>query len=117
MPCLNEAETLSFCIKEANDALAAASLSGEVIIADNGSTDGSQRIADEVGARVIAVRERGYGSALRGGIADARGEFIVMGDADSSDDFSHVPRFVEALRSGADPVSYTHLTLPTTRYV
>ena len=104
MPCLNEAETLSFCIKEANDALAAASLSGEVIIADNGSTDGSQRIADEVGARVIAVRERGYGSALRGGIADARGEFIVMGDADASYDFSHVPRFVEALRSGADLV-------------
>ena len=104
MPCLNEAETLGACIEKAQRAFNDADISGEVIVADNGSTDGSQAIAKELGARVVPVRERGYGSALMGGIASARGRFVIMGDADDSYDFLEIPRFVEKLREGYDLV-------------
>lgn len=104
MPCLNEAETLETCIRKAQGALRDANISGEVIVADNGSTDGSIEIAERLGARVAHVTARGYGNALMGGIAAARGKFIVMGDADDSYDFGHIPRFVEKLREGADLV-------------
>ncbi len=104
IPCLNEAESLAFCLDKAMKAFRAAGLSGEVIVADNGSTDGSIQIAQEHGARVIRVPERGYGAALRAGIAASRGPFIIMGDADDSYDFTEVPRFVEKLREGHDIV-------------
>ncbi|MBI2517739.1 MAG: glycosyltransferase [Opitutae bacterium] len=104
MPCLNESLTIAGCVREALAALAASGISGEVLIADNGSTDGSQVIAAEAGARVVPVTAKGYGNALRGGIAAARGRFILMGDADGSYDFGHLPRFVERLRAGADLV-------------
>jgi glycosyltransferase involved in cell wall biosynthesis len=104
IPCLNEARTLEGCVREAMDALAASGIAGEVVVADNGSTDGSQEIATRAGARVVPVAIKGYGNALRGGIAAARGRFILMGDADGSYDFSHLPRFVERLRAGADLV-------------
>jgi hypothetical protein len=84
--------------------MAAAGLTGEIVVADNGSTDGSQAIAERQGARLVAVTERGYGSALLGGIAAARGRYVVMGDADDSYDFAEIPRFVEKLRGGADLV-------------
>src|SRR6516165_2885711 len=104
IPCLNEANSLGSCIDKAVTAFRAAGLAGEVIVADNGSTDGSMQIAEERGARVVRVDERGYGSALRAGIAAARGPFIVMGDADDSYDFSEVPKFAEMLRQGYDVV-------------
>ena len=104
MPCLNEAETLEACILRAQRALRDASISGEIIVADNGSTDGSVAIAERLGAIVVQVAARGYGNALMGGIAAAGGRFIVMGDADESYDFGHIPRFVEKLRDGADLV-------------
>ncbi len=104
MPCLNEARTLAFCIKEARAAFTQADIHGEVVIADNGSTDGSQAIALEHGARVVPVSARGYGNALRAGIEAAQGRYIVMGDADASYDFSHLPRFLGPLRAGADLV-------------
>lgn len=104
MPCLNEAETLPGCIAEAMDAIATATCSGEVLIADNGSTDGSMALATQAGARVVAVSDRGYGNALRSGIAVARGRFVLMGDADGSYDFRELPRFLDALRTGADLV-------------
>jgi len=104
MPCLDEAETLETCIRQAQCALAQSGIAGEVIIADNGSTDGSVDIAGRLGARVVKVQARGYGNALMGGIAAASGRFILMGDADDSYDFSHIPRFVEKLRAGADLV-------------
>src|SRR5215467_728935 len=104
IPCLNEANSLAFCVDKALNAFRASGLSGEVIVADNGSTDGSIQIAEEHGARVVHVAERGYGSALQAGIAAARGPFIVMGDADDSYDFTEVPRFVEKLREGNDIV-------------
>jgi glycosyltransferase involved in cell wall biosynthesis len=104
IPCLNEANSLAFCVDKAMKAFAGAGLSGEVVVADNGSTDGSIRIAEEHGARVIHVTERGYGAALRAGIAGARGPFVIMGDADDSYDFTDVPRFVEKLREGYDIV-------------
>jgi glycosyltransferase involved in cell wall biosynthesis len=104
IPCLNEANSLAFCVDKAVKAFQAAGLSGEVVVADNGSTDGSIQIAEEHGARVIRVVERGYGAALRAGIAGSRGPFIIMGDADDSYDFSDVPRFVEKLREGHDMV-------------
>src|SRR5437870_9645285 len=88
MPCLNEAETLGTCIEKASRALREHGISGEIIIADNGSTDESRAIALRLGATVIDVRAKGYGNALMGGIAAARGTFIVMGDADDSYDFS-----------------------------
>jgi glycosyltransferase involved in cell wall biosynthesis len=104
MPCLNEAETLETCIVKAQQALAAANIAGEVVIADNGSADGSVEIAERLGARVVHVKAKGYGNALMGGITAACGKYVVMGDADNSYDFSHVPRFVEQLRSGSDVV-------------
>ena len=84
MPCLNEAETLATCIGKAQAYLTLAGVIGEVLIADNGSTDGSQDIAIDLGARVVPIQERGYGSALLGGIKAARGRFVIMGDSDDS---------------------------------
>src|SRR5467141_3976710 len=104
IPCLNEANSLAYCVDKTIKAFREAGLSGEVVVADNGSTDGSIQIAEERGARVIRVSERGYGAALRAGIAAARGPFILMGDADESYDFADVPRFVEKLREGFDVV-------------
>lgn len=104
MPCLNEARTLGACIRKAKAAFERAGLRGEVVIADNGSTDGSQAIAEELGARVISVAHKGYGNALRAGIAAARGEYVVMGDSDDSYDFTQVDVFVAKLREGFDLV-------------
>jgi glycosyltransferase involved in cell wall biosynthesis len=104
MPCLNEAESLGVCIEKARDALHALEISGEVIVADNGSSDGSQAIARGLGARVVDVEEKGYGSALLGGITAACGGFVIMGDADDSYDFSAIGPFVEKLRQGYDLV-------------
>ncbi len=104
MPCLNEAETVGTCIAKAQRFLKEADISGEVLIADNGSTDGSGGIAEKRGARVIAVANRGYGAALSGGIRAARGRYVIMGDADGSYDFSSLTPFIEHLRDGADLV-------------
>ena len=104
MPCLNEAETIGTCIEKAQSFLLASGIDGEVLIADNGSTDGSQEIARCRGARVVEVPERGYGSALIDGTNHSLGTFVIMGDADDSYDFSHLDDFVSALRSGADLV-------------
>lgn len=104
MPCLNEAETLATCIRKAQKALADLNVAGEVIIADNGSTDGSPEIAAGLGARVVHVAEKGYGSALSGGIKAARGKYIIMGDADDSYDFTNLGPFLEKLRAGYDLV-------------
>lgn len=104
MPCLNEAETLDVCIQKAMGYLQKSGVVGEVVIADNGSTDGSQEIARNLGARVVDVADKGYGSALMGGIRAARGSFIIMGDADDSYDFAALAPFVEQLRDGADLV-------------
>lgn len=104
MPCLNEAETLAVCIKKALSSLHNNDIIGEVLIADNGSTDGSQKIAEDLGARVVPVEEKGYGSALMRGIASAQGKFVIMGDADDSYDFSNLLPFVEKLREGYDLV-------------
>ena len=104
LPCLNEAETLAVCIRKAKASIAGLGIDGEVVIADNGSTDGSQDIARAEGARVVDVPIRGYGAALTAGIADAEGEFVIMGDADDSYDLSNLGPFVEALRGGADLV-------------
>src|SRR5205814_6584269 len=104
MPCLNEAETLASCILRAQTTLQAAKVLGEVIVADNGSTDGSPEIAARLGARVVHVEARGYGNALMGGIAAAAGKYIIMGDADDSYDFGHIPRFLQELRTGDDLV-------------
>jgi glycosyltransferase involved in cell wall biosynthesis len=104
IPCLNEANSLAFCVEKAISSFRQTGLRGEVIVADNGSTDGSIEIAEFNGARVLHVAERGYGAALKAGIAAARGEFVIMGDADDSYDFSEVPNFVEELRRGFDLV-------------
>lgn len=104
MPCLNEAETLATCIDKAREFLRDHQVVGEVVVADNGSTDGSREIAARHGARVVPVAARGYGAALMGGIAAAEGRFVVMGDADDSYDFSNLMPFLEALRGGADLV-------------
>jgi glycosyltransferase involved in cell wall biosynthesis len=100
MPCLNEAESLEPCIRKAQGAIEALGIDGEVLIADNGSTDGSVELAESLGARVVHVEAKGYGSALQGGFAAARGKYILMGDADGSYDFAHLPRFVEKLDEG-----------------
>jgi glycosyltransferase involved in cell wall biosynthesis len=100
MPCLDEAATLATCIGKARDYLARSGIAGEVVIADNGSTDGSQAIAAAAGARVIPVAARGYGAALQGGIRAARGRYVIMGDADDSYDFSALDGFVAKLREG-----------------
>jgi glycosyltransferase involved in cell wall biosynthesis len=104
MPCLNEAATVGACVKKAIDALERHGIRGEVIIADNGSADGSQQIAREMGARVVDVERRGYGSALLSGIAAAHGQFVLMGDADDTYDFSQLNEFVAKLREGYDLV-------------
>jgi glycosyltransferase involved in cell wall biosynthesis len=104
IPCLNEANSIGICVGKAIEALRAAGLRGEVVVADNGSTDGSVEIAEKLGARVVSAPQRGYGAALRAGIAASRGAFIIMGDADDSYDFSEVPRFVEKWRQGFDVV-------------
>jgi len=104
MPCLNEAETLAVCVDKALAALRENDIAGEVVVADNGSTDGSQTIAVEHGARVVAVPVRGYGAALNAGISAARGRFVLMADADDSYNFAHIPRFLAELRKGADLV-------------
>lgn len=104
MPCLNEHETVGTCVTKALAALSQSGISGEVIAADNGSTDGSIELAEALGARVVRVPQPGYGNALMGGIRAARGRYIVMGDADDSYDFGDVPRFVHELRNGRDLV-------------
>lgn len=100
MPCLDEAETLAVCIGKARGFLTRAGVVGEVLVADNGSTDGSQQIARSAGARLVSVTERGYGSALRAGIQNARGQYVIMGDADDSYDFSSLDPYLEELRRG-----------------
>ena len=104
MPCLNEAETLAACIVKAQGFLDRTGIDGEVLIADNGSTDGSQAIAESLGAVVVPVAQRGYGAALGAGIAAARGRFVIMGDSDDSYDFSQLDGFVSRLRGGTDLV-------------
>ncbi len=104
MPCLNEAETVATCVTKAMSWLRDHGVDGEVIVADNGSTDGSQELAAGAGARVIAIPRRGYGAALIGGIEAARGRYVIMGDADDSYDFTALDRFVEELQAGADLV-------------
>lgn len=104
MPCLNEAETIGVCVDKAWFALKNSGIEGEVIVADNGSTDGSQQIATERGARLVSVPERGYGAALIGGFTAARGRYLIMADGDDSYNFAHIPRFLEKLQSGADLV-------------
>lgn len=104
MPCLNEAETVETCVRKTIDFFAEHGIDGEVIIADNGSTDGSQQLARDAGARVVAVTEKGYGNALMGGIRAARGRYVAMGDADDSYDFATLMPFIEELRDGADLV-------------
>src|SRR5215831_2528135 len=104
MPCLNEAETLESCIAKAQLFLERSGISGEIVIGDNGSTDGSQEIARRCGARVVNVSIPGYGAALYGAIMSAHGTYCVMGDSDDSYDFSRLSLFVEKLRAGADLV-------------
>lgn len=104
MPCLNEAETLATCIRKARNSLDQAEVEGEVIVADNGSSDGSREIARAEGARVVPVAAKGYGSAIKGGIRAARGSYIIMGDADDSYDFSNLMPYVTKLREGYDLV-------------
>ena len=104
MPCLNEARTLPACIKKAQAYLARAGISGEILIADNGSTDGSRDIAQALGARVVTVTARGYGNALRAGIVAARGAYVIMGDADDSYDFGELEPFLHQLEAGYDLV-------------
>src|SRR5262245_31522790 len=104
MPCLNEARTVARCVAKARDCLARLGVHGEVVVADNGSNDGSPALARAEGARVVHVPERGYGAALQAGIAAAQGKFIIMGDADDSYDFSALDPFIERLRQGDELV-------------
>jgi hypothetical protein len=104
MPCLNEAETIETCVRKAKTYIASRGIAGEVLIADNGSTDGSQALAERCGARVVSVPVRGYGAALRHGIEAARGAFVIMGDADDSYDFSALDPFMAELRAGSELV-------------
>src|SRR5882762_10355162 len=104
IPCLNEAETLATCIKKAQQSLREHNVEAEIIVADNGSTDGSQEIARALGASVVDISAKGYGNALMGGIATAHGKYIIMGDADDSYDFSALGPFIEQLRAGFDLV-------------
>lgn len=100
MPCLNEAQTLGTCIRKAQGFLERAGINGEVLVSDNGSSDGSRDIALSLGARITPVTERGYGAALLGGIRAARGRYVIMGDADDSYDFSRLDAFIQKLRAG-----------------
>jgi glycosyltransferase involved in cell wall biosynthesis len=104
MPCLNEAETIEICIKKAFSWMEKNSVIGEVVIGDNGSTDGSQAMAENLGARVVAVPRKGYGSALMGAIEAAKGKYVIMGDSDDSYDFSALGPFIQELRKGKDLV-------------
>jgi len=104
MPCLNEAETIETCVRKARRYLAERGIAGEVLVADNGSTDSSRSLAERAGARVVTVAERGYGNALLGGIQAAHGRFVIMGDADDSYDFLGLDPFVERLRAGCQLV-------------
>ncbi|MEW6440402.1 MAG: glycosyltransferase family 2 protein [bacterium] len=104
MPCLNEAKTIGICIQKAKESIARLGVDGEIVVADNGSTDGSIEIATELGARVLQIEEKGYGNALRGGIEAAEGKWIIMGDADDSYDFGNIVPFIEKLKDGADLV-------------
>ncbi|MFC0036773.1 glycosyltransferase family 2 protein [Actinomadura rayongensis] len=104
MPCLNEAETVATCVRKTIAFFDEAGIDGEVVIADNGSTDGSQKLAREAGARVVPVADKGYGNALMGGIRAARGKYVAMGDADDSYDFATLGPFLDDLRDGADLV-------------
>lgn len=104
MPCLNEAETVATCVRKTIGFFEENGIDGEVVVADNGSTDGSQQLAREAGARVVPVIDKGYGNALMGGIAAARGKYVAMGDADDSYDFTTLGPFLDELRDGADLV-------------
>jgi len=104
MPCLNEAETIQSCVRKAMSFLAESGISGEVLVADNGSTDGSQKMAEQLGARVVSIADRGYGAALIGGIEAAAGRFVIMGDSDDSYDFTALGPFVAELRAGQELV-------------
>ena len=104
MPCLNEAETLPACIDKAQNFLRRSGITGEVVVADNGSTDGSQDIARRRGASVVPVAERGYGTALAAGIRAVRGRYVIMGDGDDSYDFSRLDAFVDRSRDGQGAV-------------
>ena len=104
IPCLNEEDTLGSCIEKARQALREHNITGEIIVADNGSTDSSRTIAQQEGARVVMVKEPGYGSALMGGIAAATGRFVIIGDADASYDFLEIPNIIKKLREGFDLV-------------
>jgi glycosyltransferase involved in cell wall biosynthesis len=109
LPCLNEAETVATCVTEALTALKQSAIDGEVLVVDNGSTDNSAELAERAGARVVHESRRGYGSALRRGAEEARGEYVVMADADGSYDLADIPRFVDELRDGADLVMGSRL--------
>jgi glycosyltransferase involved in cell wall biosynthesis len=104
MPCLNERNTVALCVRKAIAALSTAGITGEIIVADNGSTDGSIELARAAGARVVHIKEKGYGSALKGGILASHGEYVLMADSDDSYNFGHAGRFVEQLRAGSDLV-------------
>ncbi len=104
MTCLNQGRAVEKSIARARAFLARSGISGEILVADNGSTDGSREIAKSNGARVVHIAEHGYGATLAGGIAEARGDYVVMGDTDGSHDFSSLDAFVDALRGGADLV-------------
>lgn len=102
MPCLNEENTIGICIEKAKEFLYNNSIEGEILIADNGSTDKSIEIAKELGARIINVKEKGYGNALRLGTLEAKGKYVVMGDSDNSYNFSELDEFIKKLREGCD---------------
>jgi glycosyltransferase involved in cell wall biosynthesis len=104
MPCLNEAETVGACVRKALAYLARSQIAGEVLVSDNGSTDGSQGVARSLGARVVSVPSTGYGAAVLGGLDAARGRYVIMGDADDSYDFSQLDPFMNELRKGYDLV-------------
>lgn len=109
IPCLNEAETIAVVVRKVSATLRALAIVGEVVVADNGSTDGSQGLAAEAGARVVAIAQRGYGAALIGGIAAAQGQYVIMGDADDSYDFTQIAPFIDCLRAGAQLVMGTRM--------
>lgn len=109
MPCLNEQKTVAQCVRQARQFLAESGVCGEVLVADNGSTDNSAALAEEAGARVVSVSERGYGNALIGGIKAAYGKYIIMGDCDMSYDFLHLDGFAEKLRAGYSLVMGCHM--------
>lgn len=104
IPCLNEADTIELCVHKAITVMKENGINGEVIVADNGSYDGSPQIAEGLGAKVVYVNEKGYGNALMGGIEASQGKFIIMADADDSYDFFEIPKFMEKLRAGYDLV-------------